>query len=91
VFRFDCTRFIGRLRSPDENTRSPIYDIPFEVQIKSAFEHAWSATTHLLTYKSSEVNWSKLRLTAQLKAAVEQLDTLVLSFEDATKYIERLA
>jgi hypothetical protein len=27
-------------------------------------------------------------LTAQLKAAVEQLDTLVLSFEDVARYIE---
>jgi ppGpp synthetase/RelA/SpoT-type nucleotidyltranferase len=88
VFRFDCTRFIGRLRSPDEDARSPIHGVSFEVQIKSAFEHAWSVTTHALTYKSSDVNWSKLRLTAQLKAAVEQLDTLVLSFDNATKYIE---
>jgi len=88
VFRFDCTRFIGRLRSPDENARSPIHDIPFEVQVRSAFEHAWSVTTHALTYKSPDVNWNKLRLAAQLKAAVEQLDTLVLSFEDTMKYIE---
>ena len=34
------------------------------------------------------MSWSKIRLTSQLKAAVEQLDTLVLSFEDAAKYIE---
>src|SRR5690242_4916887 len=32
VFRFDCTRFIGHLRTPDENARSPIHDIRFEVQ-----------------------------------------------------------
>jgi hypothetical protein len=30
-------------------------------------------------------------MTAQLKAAVEQLDTLVLSFEDASKYIDASA
>jgi ppGpp synthetase/RelA/SpoT-type nucleotidyltranferase len=84
VFRFDCTRFIGQLRSPDENSRTPIHDVLFEVQIRSAFEHAWSVTTHALAYKSPEVSWSRLRLTAQLKAAVEQLDTLVLSFEEAT-------
>jgi hypothetical protein len=39
-------------------------------------------------YKSADVSWSKIRLTAQLKAAVEQFDTLVLSFEDAAKNIE---
>jgi len=87
VFRFDCTRFIGRLRSPDENARGHIHEVPFEVQVKSAFEHAWSVTTHKL-YKGPDVSWSKIRLTCQLKAAVEQLDTLVLSFEDAARYIE---
>jgi hypothetical protein len=88
VFRFDSTRFIGRLRSPDESVHLPMHDVPFEVQIRSAFEHAWSVTTHALTYKSSDVNWSKIRLTSQLKAAVEQMDTLILSFDDAAKYIE---
>ena len=44
-------------------------------------------TTHALTFKSSDVSWSKIRLTSQMKAAVEQLDTLVLSFDDAAKYI----
>ena len=71
VFRFDCTRFIGKLVSPDD-ADAPIFNVPFEVQIKSAFEHAWSVTTHSLTYKSADVNWSKLRLAAQLKAAVER-------------------
>jgi len=88
VFRFDCTRFIGRLRADGENARGPIHDVSFEVQVRSAFEHAWSVTTHALVYKSADISWSKLRMTAQLKAAVEQLDTLVLSFEDASKYID---
>ena len=88
VFRFDCTRFIGRLRKTGDGERPPVYQVPFEVQVKSAFEHAWSVTTHALTYKSPDVNWSKLRLTAQLKAAVEQLDTLVLAFANTTEYIK---
>jgi ppGpp synthetase/RelA/SpoT-type nucleotidyltranferase len=88
AFRFDATRFIGRLASVNSVPRPPLFDLRFEVQIRSAFEHAWSVTTHALTYKGSEVSWSKLRLTAQLKAAVEQLDTLVSAFDDATKYID---
>jgi ppGpp synthetase/RelA/SpoT-type nucleotidyltranferase len=86
AFRFDSTRFIGRLSAP-EGQEAPLFGVPFEVQIRSAFEHAWSVTTHALTYKSPEVSWSKLRLAAQLKASVEQLDTLVAAFEDASKYI----
>jgi len=62
--------------------------LPFEVQVRSAFEHAWSATTHKLVYKSAQVDWRRLRLAAQLKAAVEQLDSLVLTFDESVGHIE---
>lgn len=89
TFRFDSTRFIARLTPPaGEDPPAPLFQVPFEVQIKSAFEHAWAVTTHALTYKTAQISWSKQRLAAQLKAAVEQLDTLVAAFEDAAKYIE---
>ncbi len=88
VFRFDATRFIGRLRHPD-GTRpgEPIYDIAFEVQVRSAFEHAWSVATHSLVYKANAIDWRRLRVAAQLKAAVEQLDSLVLAFESSAQHI----
>ena len=89
VFRFDSTRFIGRLSSTEgESHRPETANIKFEVQIKSAFEHAWAVTTHALTYKGSAIKWNRLRLTAQLKAAVEQLDLLVLAFEEASLRID---
>ncbi|HEV3167561.1 MAG TPA: hypothetical protein VGZ22_26390 [Isosphaeraceae bacterium] len=81
VFRFDATRFIGRLRStiPSDN-EDPPPGLSFEVQVRSAFEHAWSVTTHAL-YKGGTIDWKTKRLAAQLKATVEQLDTLVQTFE----------
>jgi ppGpp synthetase/RelA/SpoT-type nucleotidyltranferase len=88
VFRFDSTRYYGRLRRvegiahPDE-----LYAIVFEAQVRTAFEHAWSAATHGLTYKSEMVDWKRLRLTAQLKAAVEQLDLLLLAFEESVGHV----
>lgn len=90
VFRFDAPRFIGRLR-PIEGTDLPseINQISFEVQIRSAFEHAWSVTTHALAYKTRRVDWTHLRLAAQLKAAVEQLDSLVLAYENLAQGIVR--
>ena len=88
VFRFDSTRFIGRLRMPDGvDEPSHLHDIRFEVQIRSAFEHAWSVTTHALAYKSNNVDWATLRVAAQLKAAVEQLDSLVLTYDQLTQRI----
>jgi hypothetical protein len=44
-------------------------------------------TTHAI-YKSQEVSWQNLRLSAQLKAAVEQLDLLVLSVAEARRNIQ---
>lgn len=87
VFHFDSTRFTGRLKQLEEGENYNTTDILFEVQIRSAFEHAWAVTTHALTYKGAEVDWRKIRLAAQLKASVEQLDNLILGFEESAKYI----
>ena len=87
LFRFDSTRFIGRLR--DEGAAHPpqVASCLFEVQIRTAFEHAWSVTTHRLTYKGDAVDWRRFRLTAQLKAAVEQIDLLVVGFDEAARHV----
>lgn len=88
VFRFDATRFIGRLRPESvPNAADDLLAVRFEVQVRSAFEHAWSVTTHALAYKSAEVDWRHLRLAAQLRAAVEQLDQVVLGFEQTAQFI----
>ncbi len=83
VFRFDSTRWYGRVRRdeplPDLEERA--FTILFEVQVKTAFEHAWSIVTHDVVYKGDDVDWNKLRLAAQLKALVEQMDTMVEHFE----------
>lgn len=91
IFRFDSTRMYGQLKKIDDiDIAAPlnIYNITFEIQIKSAFEHAWSVSTHDLVYKSSEIDWKRLRLAAQIKATVEQLDTLILAFEQTALVIQ---
>jgi ppGpp synthetase/RelA/SpoT-type nucleotidyltranferase len=90
VFRFDSARFIGRLKppSPDLATEK-LYTVPFEVQIKTAFEHAWSSATHKLVYKSQELSWKRMRLAAQIKASVEQLDLLIQAFDQHSQFVTR--
>jgi len=81
VFRFDTTRYIGRLRLQEGlDLPADVDRILFEVQIQTAFEYAWTVVTHDVVYKSQDVDWRKLRLAAQLKAAVEQIEFLVTSF-----------
>jgi ppGpp synthetase/RelA/SpoT-type nucleotidyltranferase len=83
TFRFDATRFIGRIGSELLPQASPeVLGIQFEVQIRTAFEHAWSAATHALAYKGGKVDWRRLRLAAQLKASVEQMDALISGYDN---------
>lgn len=83
VFRFDATRCYCRIRrvEPEPDLEPRAFELKFEVQIKTAFEHAWSVVTHDLVYKADDVSWAKRRLAAQLKAMVEQMDALVDNFE----------
>jgi len=88
VFRFDSTRFIGKLKQREGDRQNPtIYNIFFEIQIRTAFEHAWAVTTHSLTYKNQVIDWRRQRLASQLKAASEQMDMLAISFDQASQYI----
>ena len=82
VFRFDTTRFVGSLRDLPGLEREPgVGDLLFEVQIPTVFEYAWSVASHDLVYKGGTVDWRRIRLAAQLKAAVEQIDMLIDNFE----------
>jgi ppGpp synthetase/RelA/SpoT-type nucleotidyltranferase len=88
VFRFEATRFIGKRKPrPGLSGDDRAFQMRFEVQIRTAFEHAWSAATHSLVYKSGDIDWKRKRMAAQLKAAAEQLDTLVLAFDKSAELI----
>lgn len=82
-FAFDATRITAFLVPPPdlEIPTNSIYSIPFEVQILTVLEHAWSSATHKLTYKTNKISWRKQRLTAQIKATLEQLDLLLYSYD----------
>lgn len=71
------------LNAPAED----LSQITFEVQVRTAFEHAWQVATHPLTYKSDRVDWRRQRLTAQMRAMVEQLDLMVVGFNDLEPHI----
>ncbi|MFI8531268.1 hypothetical protein ACIGMX_13570 [Streptomyces aquilus] len=85
VFRFDTTRYYGRLLETAALERAAgISHLTFEVQIATAFEYAWSTVTHDLVYKGDRVDWKKQRLAAQLKAAVEQIEMIIGAFDQVS-------
>jgi ppGpp synthetase/RelA/SpoT-type nucleotidyltranferase len=88
VFRFDSTRWYGRLRPHNEGLRPEIDALLFEIQVRSAFEHAWNVTTHDLAYKGQMIEWRRARLVAQVKAAVEQIDMLIDGFEKSAELLQ---
>ena len=90
AFRFDSTRFVGRLRQtgPEETVGTlGLSQMRFEVQVRTVFDYAWGKATHSLVYKAAGSEWKALRLAAQLKAITETLEMLVLGFEQATAYV----
>lgn len=87
VFRFDSTRFIGTLKPENRTKETEIHKIKFEIQIRSAFEHAWVINTHDLAYKSETIDWKILRLVSQIKSSVEQLDMITLGAKENSKNI----
>lgn len=87
-FRFDSTRFIAKLKNQDKSNPERVeFNLSFEIQIRTAFEYAWSIATHDLTYKTDNLSWKRLRLTNQIKASVEQLDMLISGFENINEHI----
>ena len=70
VFRFDSTRFICRLKSLEDDEDNLINKINFEVQIRTAFEHAWSIATHPYAYKTDKVDWKILRLEGNILKSI---------------------
>ncbi|MBJ7900734.1 MAG: hypothetical protein GC158_12640 [Cyanobacteria bacterium RI_101] len=92
TFNFDITRIYAKLRSNQDlgvEMGLSVYSIIFEIQIKTAFEHAWTVTTHDLVYKSADIDWQKRRLASQIKANVEQLDSLILAFQSVSELIPK--
>jgi len=88
VFRFDSTRFVGRLRlSKAVEDESELHNILFEVQVRTAFEHAWAVATRAFSYKADKTSWRRFRLAAQMKAAVEQLDALVVGYDSISEVL----
>ena len=92
IFRFDSTRVIARVKRPPDQADFPgssIYNYLFEVQVRTAFEHAWSVATHDLVYKAGSIDWKRMRLAAQLKASSEGLDAAVAAFDHLAAAIDQ--
>ncbi len=88
-FGFDSVRLYCRtIPSVNQQKRS---DLKFEVQIKTLLEHAWAKATHDFSYKGAEASWAKERLSAQIKAVLDNVDLSINEMENiaASKFLNR--
>jgi ppGpp synthetase/RelA/SpoT-type nucleotidyltranferase len=81
-FPFDDVRLYLTIPSDPDRAGSLIYDVVFELQIKTYLQHAWSISTHDLIYKGDQVSWSSSRIAFQVKALLEHAE---LSISEAEK------
>lgn len=58
-----------------------LYNLVFEVQVKTYLQHAWAIATHDLIYKTDQIDWGKERIAYQIKAMLEHAE---LSINEVT-------
>lgn len=88
-FPFDDLRLYVSLKDSDTGELAPnLYEIVFEIQIKTFLQHAWSIATHDLIYKSDKINWSKERIAYQVKATLEHAEVTISGVEELSKISE---
>lgn len=88
-FPFDDLRLYVSLRDFETGELAPnLYEIIFEIQIKTFLQHAWSIATHDLIYKSDKINWSKERIAYQVKATLEHAEVTISGVEELSRISE---
>lgn len=74
-FPFDDVRLYVRWTDDPALPPSGLHDCLFEVQIKTYLQHAWAIAAHDFVYKTSQVQWRRLRIAHQIKAMLEHAET----------------
>lgn len=82
AFPFDDLRLYVTLPDSPAVPPTDLFDVIFEVQIKTFLQHAWSIATHDLLYKTDDVNWSKERIAYQIKAMLEHAEISIQEAEN---------
>ena len=80
-FAFDDLRLYVKYIEDPALPPKGLKDIPFEVQVKTFLQHAWSIATHDLIYKTDSVSWPKERIAFQVRAMLEHVEISITEAE----------
>ena len=76
-FAFDDLRLYVVQPESTTGKDADLDGLPFEVQIKTILQHAWSMATHDLIYKTDSVSWARERIAFQVKAMLEHAEIAI--------------
>ena len=75
-FRFEDLRLYAKLPAYAGRPKLTM-QWPFEIQLKTFLQHAWTIATHDLIYKDKDPSWGKSRIAYQVKAMLEHAETSI--------------
>ncbi|MBI5284499.1 MAG: RelA/SpoT domain-containing protein [Chloroflexi bacterium] len=75
-FIYDDLHLVLEVRDSGLLADKTVLALPFELQIKSMLQFAWTKVTHDTIYKGDEISWASDRFAAEAKASLELLDNL---------------
>ncbi len=88
--QFDYNDINLTLRAnPDHNRKDEIiFNLIFELQIKTLLQLAWSQASHDVIYKARKKTWGLTRVASQLRALLEMADTVLANLENAANLLQ---
>lgn len=96
-FGYNSLHYICRLRKPKSDSSEPsqLYDIRFELQMRTALQHVWSAIQHDIGYKSEietpeEYHRNLSRLAGLLELADNEFSRIRTSIADYRRRAQSL-
>ena len=96
-FGYNSLHYICRLKEGQQiiESTSAVVDIPFEIQMRTTLQHAWSAIEHDIGYKGSvklppEFRRQFSRLAGLLELADEEFSRLRTTMNDYRRQVETL-
>lgn len=76
-FDFDSYRYYYKLKDSLSTQKLEYKDFKFEIQIVTLLEKAWSKIFHNYSYKTNDINWTKERLSYQIKTLLKNADMMI--------------
>lgn len=87
TFNFDDLRLYVKYQQSPSLPYRAFLDHTFEIQIKTFLQHAWSIATHDLVYKSEKLDWTRARVSYQIKAMLEHAETTIASVDKVAEIL----